>query len=42
MYIVRRKKQPIQFGMGIVVCCAFLAAGFGQLANLMWQMFSRP
>jgi len=41
MYIVRRK-NPIQFWMGIVVCCVFLAAGFGQLANLMWQMLSRP
>jgi hypothetical protein len=36
-YIVRRRKQPIQFWLSIVVGCAFLVVGFGGLAHIIWQ-----
>jgi hypothetical protein len=41
-YIVRRRKQPVQFWMSIVAGSAFLIAGAGLLARMFWQALSLP
>jgi hypothetical protein len=36
-YIVRRRKQPVQFWTGIAVCCGVLVVGIGYLGRLIWD-----
>jgi hypothetical protein len=41
-YIVRRRKQPVQFWMTIAVCSGFLVVGVGYFGRLIWEMVFSP